>query len=386
MNAPIARLFVVFALLFGVLVVFTSRWTVLGRRRAARQPDEPAHAAGRAQDPPRPDPRRRRHGARPLGAQRRRDVLSRTYPAGGLFAHAVGYSFTRFGRAGLERSYNDELTGDDGELGSLVDELAGHRARGRRRATRRSTRPRSGPRISGLNGRKGAVVALDPRTGAVKAMASVPGFDPNDLPDGRLFTRLNRDDDNAPLLNRTTQSGYPPGSTFKVVTAIAAMDTGRYQPESTVNGAQRQADLRRAAEQLRRRGLRRHHADAGAHAIGEHRVGRGRREARQGDDEDATWTAWASASRSPSTCRPTSAAPAASSRTGGSSSRRTAPWTSGAWPSARTSCNVTPLQMAMVAAAVANGGRLMRPRLVDRVVDRDGRVVRPHRSPTSSRG
>ena len=57
-------------------------------------------------------------------------------------------------------------------------------------------------------------------------MASVPGYDPNDIPQPGEFAQLNRDPD-APLLNRATQAGYPPGSTFKVVTAIAAMDSGR---------------------------------------------------------------------------------------------------------------------------------------------------------------
>src|SRR5262249_40136064 len=89
--------------------------------------------------------------------------------------------------------------------------------------------------LQGLAGRKGAVVALDPRTGAVRAMASVPGFNPADLNRPGRQRALNRDR-NAPLFNRTTQSGYAPGSTFKVVTAIAAIDSGKYTPHSQVSG------------------------------------------------------------------------------------------------------------------------------------------------------
>ena len=66
-------------------------------------------------------------------------------------------------------------------------------------------------------------------------MASTPAFDPNALRDAKVFSRLNREN-NSPLFNRATQAGYPPGSTFKVVTAVAAIDSGKYTPESTVDG------------------------------------------------------------------------------------------------------------------------------------------------------
>ena len=71
-------------------------------------------------------------------------------------------------------------------------------------------------------------------------MASVPSYDPNARAAGRRSPRLNRDPD-APLLNRATQAGYPPGSTFKVVTAIAAIDSGEFTPDSTVDGKNAEA-------------------------------------------------------------------------------------------------------------------------------------------------
>ena len=67
-------------------------------------------------------------------------------------------------------------------------------------------------------------------------MASVPGYDPNTLRSARQTTRLNTAP-GAPLLNRVTQSGYPPGSTFKVVTAIAAIDSGKYRADSDASTA-----------------------------------------------------------------------------------------------------------------------------------------------------
>jgi penicillin-binding protein A len=80
------------------------------------------------------------------------------------------------------------------------------------------------------------VVALDVETGGVLAMVSTPSYDPNGLDNGKTFTKLSTDEQNSPLVNRSTQSGYPPGSTMKVVTATAALDTGRYNPGSRVSG------------------------------------------------------------------------------------------------------------------------------------------------------
>jgi peptidoglycan glycosyltransferase len=78
---------------------------------------------------------------------------------------------------------------------------------------------------------------LNVKTGGVLAMASSPSYDPNGLGERATFARLNRDEANAPLLNRATQNGYPPGSTMKVVTAAAALDSGRYRPDSQVDGS-----------------------------------------------------------------------------------------------------------------------------------------------------
>ena len=80
----------------------------------------------------------------------------------------------------------------------------------------------------------GSVVALDPETGAVKVMASIPGFDPNVIDQPDTFSKLSTDPA-APLVNRPTQSVYTPGSTMKVVTASAALDTGEFDPDTVLN-------------------------------------------------------------------------------------------------------------------------------------------------------
>jgi penicillin-binding protein A len=232
-NAPIARLFVIVMLLFAVLIGFTSTWTVFGAE------DLQENAKNRRELLEQQRIRRDviRAGGRDLLARSLRrpdESYVRTYPEGNLFAHAIGYSFLRYGQSGLEREYDDELSGQGGEIGSLFDRLSGATPEGDDLTTELDP---GGQRVAlqQLQGRKGAVVAIDPRDGAVRVMASVPGYDPNDVNRPGVFTRLNRDRD-APLLNRTTQAGYPPGSTMKVVTAIAAIDSGEFEPESTVNG------------------------------------------------------------------------------------------------------------------------------------------------------
>ncbi len=93
----------------------------------------------------------------------------------------------------------------------------------------------------GLKGIKGAAVALDPKSGAILAMVSNPTYDPNDLASHDLreveknYAALNKDPDK-PLLNRTINELYPPGSVFKVVTAAAALSTGEYTENSVLPG------------------------------------------------------------------------------------------------------------------------------------------------------
>ncbi|MCU1677367.1 MAG: penicillin-binding protein 2, partial [Frankiales bacterium] len=87
---------------------------------------------------------------------------------------------------------------------------------------------------SPVNG--GAAVALDPKTGAVKVMASVPGYDPNAIRQKNVFSRLSTDARNKPLVNRALQFGYAPGSTMKVVTLTAALDSGKFSINTPVDG------------------------------------------------------------------------------------------------------------------------------------------------------
>jgi penicillin-binding protein A len=372
MNAPIARLFLVVVLLFALLVGFTSRWTVF---EADALRDNPRNQRQLLED------ERIHRGLIRAGDE---TVLARslkqadgsyvrTYPQGKLFPHAVGYNFVSRGRAGLERSYDDDLSGRRTELSSLFERLTGTDRQGDDLIT---TLDPAAQRVAlqQLGGRKGAVVALDPRTGAIKVMASVPGYDPNAVRRSSTFKALTRDTD-APLLNRTTQSGYPPGSTFKVVTAIAAIDSGRYTPESRISGRNGKPisgvplnnDGGESFGDITLTEALTHSVNTVFGEVGE-KVGKQTMKKymdRLGFEAPVQVDL-------PSDERAAS---------GERRNHRIIPATSrfvdvGRMAIGQDKLTVTPLQMAMVASSVANGGKLMKPHLGDRIVDTDGRTVR----------
>jgi penicillin-binding protein A len=161
----------------------------------------------------------------------------RRYPKGPLFAHPVGYSTQARSRSGLEQARNDYLTGSNTNLATLLDttldKLRGSTIEGNDLILTLRPRPQK-VALDALAGQCGAAVALDPKTGKVLVMASSPSYDPNLVEQN--FRRVQRSTGPcpvAPLLNRASSGLFTPGSIFKVVTAAAALDTGKYTPEST---------------------------------------------------------------------------------------------------------------------------------------------------------
>ena len=159
----------------------------------------------------------------------------RRYPTGPIFSDIVGYSTETHNRTGLELSYNDFLTGSNANLDtvfhSAIDKLRGSTVTGNDLVlTIKPAAQALALRL--LRGKCGAVVALEPATGRVLVMATNPTYNPN-LIEKRfgLATRTSLPC-GAPLVNRATVGKYPPGSTFKMVTAAAALDTGRFTPDS----------------------------------------------------------------------------------------------------------------------------------------------------------
>lgn len=164
-------------------------------------------------------------------------AFERRYPGGALAPHVVGYSSPTYGRAGIEAAMNEVLAGRRmfASMRDLVDALAGTPVAGNDVRLTIDSRVQQAA-VAALEGRRGACVVLDPRDGRVLALASSPGFDPATVDDD--WGRLSQDPA-APLLNRATQSLYPPGSTFKVVTLVGAVGTKLVTPSTTFPGPAR---------------------------------------------------------------------------------------------------------------------------------------------------
>jgi len=180
----------------------------------------------------------------------------RRYPGGAEYAPLTGYYSILYGSSGVERSQNPSLAGTDGRLfvRRVVDLVQGHEPSGAsvELTVRSQVQDAAWEALQGL---KGAVVAVDPRTGAVLALASRPSYDPSTLSSHdtrattRAWTALNADPD-APALDRAARETYPPGSTFKLVTAATALAAGGYDP-TTVVPAPTQLDLPLTSNVLR---------------------------------------------------------------------------------------------------------------------------------------
>ena len=166
----------------------------------------------------------------------------REYGDGSTYAAITGFYSLVYGATGIESEANDVLAGNDSRF--FVDRLqqlfANREPKGG--AIRLTIDPDAQlAAMKALNGRTGAVVAIDPTTGAILALASSPSFDPNLLSSHdaqeiqNTYEELNADS-NQPMLNRPLAMTLPPGSTFKLVTAAAALESGKYFAESELPG------------------------------------------------------------------------------------------------------------------------------------------------------
>jgi penicillin-binding protein A len=158
----------------------------------------------------------------------------RRYPQRGLAAHIVGYSTQVRSRAGLEASENDFLTGSNTNLSTVLDttfdKLKGTTIKGNDLVlTIRAGAQRIA--LNALGGRCGAAVAIEPRSGRLLVSASSPTYDPN-LIEGRYNLATRPKFGCSPLFNRAEAGLYIPGSAFKVVTATAALDSGKFTVDS----------------------------------------------------------------------------------------------------------------------------------------------------------
>ena len=387
MNPPIVRLYGVLLLLFAAVVGFTSYWAVFDSQSLKDNPQnrrpliieqtikrgviKTSDGVTVAQSFPQGG------GKHPIYVRR--------YPQGSVFANPVGYSFVQVGQSGIERSENGVLAGERNEFTSIVDQIRGVPQEGDdvtltidSQAQQVATRALQSAIAStpGASGSGGAVVALDPSTGAVKAMASVPGYDPNTVAQPKVFKQLNKPGSGAPLLNRATQSVYPPGSTMKVVTATAALDSGEFTPNSVLSGRSPQTiggvPLSNAGgEQFGNidmttaltNSVNTYFAQVGER-LGTSTMVKYMKRFGFYSDPQLDYPGDQMAPSGPY-------ASAGHLVTSGFDVGRVAIGQGGAEGQDLTS----PLQMAEVAAAVADGGKLMRPTFVQQVTDPDGRVT-----------
>jgi len=294
--------------------------------------------------------------------------FQRTYAQGKLYAPVTGYYSYLYRTTGLEASYSSQLSGQDDSqfLTRLVNSLSGATPRGATVETTLSAKAQKAA-WDALDGRKGAVVAIDYRTGAVKALVTYPSYDPNDLATHDLtasteaWKRLNADPDK-PLANRATKEIYSPGSTFKLVTAAAALDSGLTKdslvdaspyklPGSTkvISGScgGTKITLTQALMVSCNPAFARLGAKLGADAL------------RAQAEKFGFGTKFLDEIGSAASVFPEDidAAQTAMSAIG------------------EFETQATPLQMAMVSAAIANGGVVMDPYLVDKVLDPELRVI-----------
>ena len=376
MNRPIVRLYGLVVLLFALLVVFTSRWTVF---EASSLRENRFNARGLLEQ-------ERIDRGRILaanGAVLARSVrgaegtYQRVYPTGEEFAHAVGYSYIDpdLGQTGIERFRNTPLNGQTGtNLQTILNQLQGKKAQGDEVITTLEPAAQKAA-ISALAGHKGAVVALEPRTGAVTVMASTPSYNPNALRSTSSYERLVKDSTGKPLVNRATQFGYAPGSTFKVVTATAAIDSGDFSASSTLSGRD---DVVISGVPLQNDDNESFGAITLTEALAKsvntvwaqvaEKVGK-RTMARYMDRFGFD--------RKPELDYPEDQMSASGPYLGAHLIRPTSPLVDvGRMGIGQDKLEVVPLQMAEVAAAVADHGRLMVPHLTDRIVDPEGRTVK----------
>lgn len=300
----------------------------------------------------------------------------REYPEGPLFAHVTGYFSFNYGSDGIERTYNEALTGRDRSFSieSISDLLVSRQNTGDVTLTLSAALQRVA--AEALGDRTGAVVALDPRTGAILAMVDHPTYDPNLLAahDLRAVDAAWRDlnaDPAKPLLPRTYRERYFPGSAFKIVTAATALASGQVTPTDPVYPSVTAIDLPNTDQTLQNFGG----SSCGGTIAEALRRSCNTSFAQMGLDLGAEVMAAGAASfgfrQVPPIDLPfavTSVFPEAAAFA------RDLP---GLAKSAIGQQDVaaTPLAMALVAAAIANRGTIMEPHLMLEIRDEEGTVI-----------
>jgi peptidoglycan glycosyltransferase len=375
-NTPIRRLFFIAVILFASLIAMLGYRQVIEAQDLADNPQNTRKVFAQM---------RIERGLilgsdkSELAKNRKEDELYyRVYPTGDLAPHLVGYSDPKYGQVGLEHSQNSYLTGtaDEVELMNLFDTLMGKEKRGA------DIKLTVNPKVqrTALNelqklGKRGAVVVVEVKTGAVTAMVSNPTYDPNQL--AANWELLNTDLD-APLFNRATQGLYTPGSSFKMITTAAALESGAFTPQSRFRDDKGTVDIY---------GFTVHNYRP--EPFGEHNLQEAFSQSinttfaqvgdRLGRDVLVEYMQKFGFYEKPPFDLPADEVKASGRYENGELLSPGAPMDRAQVASmafGQEQLQVTPLQMALIAQSIANGGQMMRPYSVESVIDSHGTIVK----------
>jgi penicillin-binding protein A len=372
-NRQIVKLFLFIVALFGVLVGFTSYWSVF---------DAKALKDKEVNRRPLLEQQQIRRG-RILAAdgtviaksipegKKGEQIYVRRYPEGKLFGHPIGYSFVRYGDSEFERFHNEELIGEESEFSSILDQILGRNQEGNDIVTNIDAEAQRVALADLEEAGFGAVTAIVPQTGEVKVMASNKSFNPNVVPE--RLPQLNTNNIETPLLNRATQGLYPPGSTFKVVTAAAGLESGVITPETTIDapgsleveGTPLQNDFNEDFGPISLDTALTNSVNTWFGQLGQ-KVG-----------QDALFETMEKFgfNATPAIDLPSNEVEPSGIYEGGHTLHRNDPVDLARVAIGQERLLATPLQMTEVAAAIANGGKLMKPQIWNRVINPDGRVT-----------
>lgn len=370
MNKPIRRLAIFALALFGVLLVNITWIQAFAAQDLREHPENTRRAVDRLNQQRGPIVAGGEEIAYSEPLSKESDNYQRKYENGELYSHVVG-TFRPSGETGIEEYENSLLNGSDDRLAvsNFMDTITGKEKKGA------SVDLTIDPEVQqaamdGLRetGKNGAAIALNPETGAVLASVSVPSFDPNSvvgLDDTEAAAENWEDlssDEKQPLLNRGLNQRYPPGSTFKVVTAATALENGA-SPDSTME-APAELDLGGELPNAWEGPCNGGDPDPLGHSI-----------ERSCNTSMANWAMELGADKMTEQAEafgfngeefntPLSVTPSKYPR----EEDRNFLGRSGI---GQAHVEATPLQMAMVASGVANDGEVMKPYMVDKVQDSD---------------
>lgn len=308
-------------------------------------------------------------------------AYKRTYTNGALYAAVTGYASQAYAPTQLEGIYADLLNGTDTRLKTVMDTVTNKRADPGNVITTIDPDVQKAA-YNALGDKKGAAVAVDPKTGRILAVVSTPSYDPSSLTDantaGKAWTKLTKDPEK-PLTNRALRQPLPPGSTFKLVVAAAALEDGLYSSVDEKTKSPDPYPLPGSTNDLGNENPNAPCADASIrtalqyscnNVFGKMAVDLGQDKVKamadkfgfNDDAQDVPVRAYTS-------LYPSNMDGAQTALSG----------------IGQFDVTATPLQMAMVSAAIANGGKLVSPHMVSQITDGGGDVLKDYDDDTTTK-